>query len=96
MQVNTCTVSSIFTRGISYYGRQRGPLICYPDSDLAMAKQLMEAKGIKQLPVIKRAEDAQREWRRRKIVAILYYDSIWTCVRYLLVSTICHSLFLFL
>lgn len=79
--VNTCTVSSIFSRGISYLGRERGPLICYPDTDLAMAKQLMEAKGIKQLPVIKRAEDAQREWRRRKIVAILYYDSIWTCVR---------------
>ncbi|KAH6795850.1 hypothetical protein C2S51_036836 [Perilla frutescens var. frutescens] len=79
--INTCTVSSIFTRGISYLGRERGLLICYPDTDLAMAKQLMEAKGIKQLPVIKRAADAQIEWRRRKIVAILYYDSIWTCVR---------------
>ncbi|KAI3466359.1 hypothetical protein Pfo_023022 [Paulownia fortunei] len=79
--VNTCTVSSIFTRGISYRGRERGLLICYPDTDLAMAKQLMEAKGIKQLPVIKRAEDAQRERRKRRILAILYYDSIWDCLR---------------
>ncbi|KAL8505369.1 hypothetical protein ACS0TY_016561 [Phlomoides rotata] len=82
--VTTCTVSSIFTRGISYRGRERGLLICYPDTDLAMAKQLMEAKGIKQLPVIKRSEDAQRERRRRRIVAILYYESIWSCLRYLL------------
>ncbi|KAK6154515.1 hypothetical protein DH2020_008763 [Rehmannia glutinosa] len=81
VDVNTCTVSSIFTRGISYRGRERGLLICYPDTDLAMAKQLMEAKGIKQLPVIKRAEDAQRERRKRRIVAILYYDSIWNCLR---------------
>ncbi|KAK6133067.1 hypothetical protein DH2020_033106 [Rehmannia glutinosa] len=81
VDVNACTVSSIFTRGISYRGRERGLLICYPDTDLAMAKQLMEAKGIKQLPVIKRAEDAQRERRKRRIVAILYYDSIWNCLR---------------
>ncbi|KAG6387506.1 hypothetical protein SASPL_152698 [Salvia splendens] len=79
--VNTCTISSILTRGISYNGRECGPLICYPDTDLAMAKQLMEAKGIKQLPVIKRAEDGQRERRRRKIAGVLYYDSIWTCLR---------------
>ncbi|PIN11869.1 Cl- channel CLC-3 and related proteins (CLC superfamily) [Handroanthus impetiginosus] len=78
--VKTCTVSSIFTRGISYRGRQRGLLFCYPDTDLGMAKQLMEAKGIKQLPVIKRAEDSLREQKRR-IVAILYYDSIWTYLR---------------
>ncbi|XP_042045660.1 chloride channel protein CLC-f-like [Salvia splendens] len=79
--VNTCTISSILTRGISYNGRECGPLICYPDTDLTMAKQLMEAKGIKQLPVIKRAEDGQRERRRRKIAGVLYYDSIWTCLR---------------
>ncbi|KAL3614753.1 hypothetical protein CASFOL_041510 [Castilleja foliolosa] len=81
VDVNACTVSSIFTRGISYRGRERGLLICYPDTELAMAKQLMEAKGIKQLPVIKRAEGVQREPRIRKIVAILYYDSIWNCLR---------------
>ncbi|KAL3851069.1 hypothetical protein ACJIZ3_012951 [Penstemon smallii] len=78
--VTTCTVSSIFTRGISYRGRERGLLICHPDTDLAMAKQLMEAKGIKQVPVVKRAEDGRRELKRR-IVAILYYDSIWNCLR---------------
>ncbi|KAL7103257.1 hypothetical protein ACP275_08G169000 [Erythranthe tilingii] len=78
---NTCTVSSIFNRGMSFRGRERGPLICYPDTDLAMAKQLMEAKGIKQLPVLKRAESSQREQKRRRIAAILYYDSIWNCLR---------------
>lgn len=78
--VNTCLVSSICTRGISYRGRERGLLTCYPDTDLAIAKELMEAKGIKQLPVIKRSRELQRRTKQR-IVAILHYDSIWNCLR---------------
>ncbi|GFS45236.1 chloride channel F [Actinidia rufa] len=75
-EVNTCLISSICTRGISYRGQERGLLTCYPDTDLAIAKKLMEAKGIKQLPVVKRGGDFHRE-RKRRIFAILYYDSIW-------------------
>nr|GEV18716.1 chloride channel protein CLC-f-like [Tanacetum cinerariifolium] len=56
-----CLVSSVCTRGISYRGRKRGLLTCYPDTDLAIAKKLMEAKGIKQLPVVQRAVDFQEE-----------------------------------
>lgn len=78
--VNTCLVSSICTRGISYRGRERGLLTCYPDTDLAIARELMEAKGIKQLPVIKRSRELQRR-RKQRIVAILHYDSIWNCLR---------------
>ncbi|XP_022848344.1 chloride channel protein CLC-f [Olea europaea var. sylvestris] len=77
--VNTCTISSVCTRRISYRGRERGLLICYPDTDLVMAKQLMEAKGIKQLPVVKRGEGLRE--RERRVVAILYYDSIWNFLR---------------
>ncbi|KAJ4725444.1 Chloride channel protein [Melia azedarach] len=73
-------VSSICTRGISYRGRERGLLTCYPDTDLAVAKELMEAKGIKQLPVVKHARELQRR-RKHRIVAILHYDSIWNCLR---------------
>ncbi|KAI8011182.1 putative amino acid permease 7 [Camellia lanceoleosa] len=80
LMVNTCLVSSICTRGISYRGRERGLLTCYPDTDLAIAKKLMEARGIKQLPVVKRGGEFQRE-RKHRIVAILYYDSIWNCLR---------------
>ncbi|KAI8010665.1 Chloride channel protein CLC-f [Camellia lanceoleosa] len=61
LMVNTCLVSSICTRGISYRGRERGLLTCYPDTDLAIAKKLMEARGIKQLPVVKRGGEFQRE-----------------------------------
>lgn len=68
------------TKGISYRGRERGLLTCYTDTDLAIAKKLMEAKGIKQLPVVKRGGGFQRE-RRRRIGAILYYDSILYCLR---------------
>ncbi|KAJ0586030.1 putative chloride channel, voltage gated, chloride channel, core [Helianthus annuus] len=73
-------VSSVCTRWISYRGRKRGLLTCYPDTDLAIAKNLMEAKGIKQLPVVQRAVDFREEGKRR-IVAILYYHSIWNCLR---------------
>ncbi|KAJ8542780.1 hypothetical protein K7X08_005303 [Anisodus acutangulus] len=72
---NTCLVSSICTRGISYRGQDCGLLTCYPDTDLAIAKQLMEAKGIKQLPVVKRGGEFRRE-RKRRIIALLHYDSV--------------------
>lgn len=78
--VNTCLVSSICTRGISYRGRTRGLLTCYPDTDLAIARELMEAKGIKQLPVVKRGADPQKE-RKRRLIAILHHDSILNCLR---------------
>ncbi|KAG9159855.1 hypothetical protein Leryth_007869 [Lithospermum erythrorhizon] len=79
---NVCSnfVSSICTRGISCRGKRCGLLTCYPDTDLATAKQLMEAKGIKQLPVVKRIGDFQKE-RKHKIVAVLFYDSIWNYLR---------------
>uniref|UniRef100_A0A5B6YJ89 Chloride channel protein n=1 Tax=Davidia involucrata TaxID=16924 RepID=A0A5B6YJ89_DAVIN len=80
LEVNTYLVSSIYTRGISYRGQERGLLTCYPDTDLAIAKKLMEAKGIKQLPVVKRGGEFHRT-RKRRIVAILYYDSIWNTLR---------------
>nr|GLL22462.1 chloride channel protein CLC-f [Ipomoea trifida] len=49
-------------------------------TELAMAKQLMEAKGIKQLPVVKRGRDIQKE-RKRRVIAILNYGSIWDSIR---------------
>lgn len=73
-------VSSICTRGINYRGHKRGLLTCYPDTDLAIAKQLMEAKGIKQLPVVSRGVDF-KEQRKRRLIALLSYDSIWRCIR---------------
>lgn len=73
-------MSCVCTRGISYRGRPRGLLTCYPDTDLASAKELMEAKGIKQLPVVKRGGELKKE-RKRRIVAILHYDSILDFLR---------------
>ncbi|CAK7323904.1 unnamed protein product [Dovyalis caffra] len=80
IDVNTRLVSTVCTRGISYRGQSRGLLTCYADTDLAMAKELMEAKGIKQLPVVKRSGGSRKDWKRR-VVAILHYDSIWICLR---------------
>ncbi|KAH0997723.1 hypothetical protein GBA52_021587 [Prunus armeniaca] len=80
LDANTCLVSSVCTRGISYCGRARGIFTCYPDTDLAMAKELMEAKDIRQLPVVKRVREPSKEIKRR-IVAILHYSSILNCLR---------------
>ncbi|KAM3743776.1 hypothetical protein ACB098_06G000800 [Castanea mollissima] len=80
LDVSACLVSSVCTRGLSYRGRERGLLTCYPDTNLAVAKELMEAKGIKQLPVVKRSVESNKE-RKRRIIALLHYDSIWNCLR---------------
>ncbi|OWM85951.1 chloride channel protein CLC-f [Punica granatum] len=76
----TCPVASVCTRKIIYRGQERGLLTCYPEMDLEIAKELMEAKGIKQLPVVKRGGEPWKG-RKRRIVAILYYDLIWGCLR---------------
>ncbi|KAK3200204.1 hypothetical protein Dsin_023619 [Dipteronia sinensis] len=73
-------VSSVCTQRIIYRGRERGLLTCYPDTNLEIAKEIMEARGIKQLPVIKRDRKHQRQ-KKQRIVAILHYDSIWNCLR---------------
>ncbi|KAK1440152.1 hypothetical protein QVD17_05977 [Tagetes erecta] len=78
-ELSDSSVSSICTRGIKYRGLKRGLITCYPDTDLATAKKLMEAREIKQLPVVQRGVDLQE--RKRRIVAILYYHSIWSCLR---------------
>ncbi|KAF5781351.1 putative CBS domain, chloride channel, voltage gated, chloride channel, core [Helianthus annuus] len=72
-------VSSICTRGISYRGLKRGLISCYPDTDLAIAKKLMEARDVKQLPVVQRGVGFKEE-RKRRIVGVLYYHSIWSCL----------------
>ncbi|WOL12342.1 chloride channel protein CLC-f [Canna indica] len=78
--VNIYTVSSCITRGFRYRGRENGLLTCFPETDLTTAKQLMEAKGIKQLPVVKRGA-GRRSDRKRRLVGLLYYDSIGYCLR---------------
>jgi CBS domain-containing protein len=55
-------------------------LTCFPDTDLTTAKNLMEARGIKQLPVVKRGVGHRTEGKR-KLIALLYYDSIGHCLQ---------------
>lgn len=47
--------------------------------DLTTAKEIMEAKGIKQLPVVRRGELGKE--RKRRILGLLYYDAIGLCLR---------------
>ncbi|XP_034571257.2 chloride channel protein CLC-f isoform X2 [Setaria viridis] len=54
--------------------------VCLHDTDLTTAKNLMEAKGIKQLPVVKRGV-GHRTAGKRKPIALLHYDSIGCCLR---------------
>ncbi|KAK9674334.1 hypothetical protein RND81_12G226400 [Saponaria officinalis] len=73
--VYASAVYSVCTRAMNYRGIERSVLTCYPDTDLLTARDLMEAKGIKQLPVVMRGGDSKEE-RRRRIVAVLHYGSI--------------------
>ncbi|KAK4778821.1 hypothetical protein SAY86_006349 [Trapa natans] len=76
----TCPVSTVCTRKIICHGQERGILTCYPDTELETAKEIMEARDIKQLPVVKRGGEP-RTGRKRRIVGILHYDFIWSCLR---------------
>ncbi|KAJ3707457.1 hypothetical protein LUZ61_011162 [Rhynchospora tenuis] len=77
---NSSLISSCLTRGFQYRGSERGILTCFQDTDLTTAKELMEAKGIKQLPVVKRGKSRGKDGRRR-LIGLLYYDSIGRCLR---------------
>ncbi|CAN6280165.1 unnamed protein product [Urochloa humidicola] len=77
---NSSSISSCATRGFQYRESERGLLTCFPDTDLTTAKNLMEAKGIKQLPVVKRGV-GHRTAGKRKPIALLHYDSIGFCLR---------------
>uniref|UniRef100_A0A1J3IUQ3 Chloride channel protein n=1 Tax=Noccaea caerulescens TaxID=107243 RepID=A0A1J3IUQ3_NOCCA len=77
---NTCPVSSVCTKKISYRGQERGLLTCYPDATVGVAKELMEARGVKQLPVVKRGE-VTHKGKKNKLLGLLHYDSIWTFLR---------------
>uniref|UniRef100_A0A1J3CYU6 Chloride channel protein n=1 Tax=Noccaea caerulescens TaxID=107243 RepID=A0A1J3CYU6_NOCCA len=77
---NTCQVSSVCTKKISYRGQERGLLTCYPDATVGVAKELMEARGVKQLPVVKRGE-VTHKGKKSKLLGLLHYDSIWTFLR---------------
>ncbi|KAI0503983.1 hypothetical protein KFK09_014930 [Dendrobium nobile] len=78
--INTCQISSCFTRGFQYRGVERGILTCFPDTDLTIAKELMEAKGIKQLPVVARCRETIN-YGKRRLVGLLNYDAIERCLR---------------
>lgn len=96
LQDNSSSISSCLTRGFQYRGSERGLLTCFPDTDLTTAKSLMEARGIKQLPVVKRGV-AHRTAGKRRPIALLHYDSIGCCVRLVISSymlALCQS-FLF-
>ncbi|XP_062191597.1 chloride channel protein CLC-f-like [Phragmites australis] len=80
LDANSTLVSSCFTRGFQFHGNERGLVTCFPDTDLSTAKVLMEVKGVKQLPVVKRGA-GRRNDGRRKVLGLLHYDSIGWCLR---------------
>ncbi|XP_010542481.1 PREDICTED: chloride channel protein CLC-f-like [Tarenaya hassleriana] len=77
---NLCPVSSVCTRKISYRGQERGLLTCYPGTMVGVAKELMEAGGIKQLPVVKRSKEPHKG-NRRRVLGLVHYDSISSFLR---------------
>ncbi|XP_078443437.1 chloride channel F isoform X2 [Wolffia australiana] len=79
-QVGNCQVSTICTRWTRIEGRWSGLVTCFPDTDLSTAIQLMEAKNVKHLPVVRRGGDWRRDGKR-KLSGLIHYDSISHCLR---------------
>ena len=73
-------MSSICTHGTNHNGRICGLVTCFPDTDLTTVVQLMEAKNVKHLPIVERGGNLSMEGKR-KLLGIIYYDSISYCLR---------------
>ncbi|PKA51354.1 Chloride channel protein CLC-f [Apostasia shenzhenica] len=80
LNVDVCPISSRLTQLFQHRVGESAIMACFPDTDLTTAKALMEAKGIKQLPVVQRGT-YHRNRRKRRVVGLLKYNSIDHCLR---------------
>ncbi|OEL16289.1 Chloride channel protein CLC-f [Dichanthelium oligosanthes] len=76
LDANSSPVSSCLTRGFQFHGNERGLVTCFPDTDLSTAKVLMEVKGIKQLPVVKRGAGRRNDGRHVFAVLSIFREEL--------------------
>ena len=84
-----CLVSSVCTRGMSYRGRERGLLTCYPNTSLTMAKELMEAKALSNYQWLIVVEIAVERGSEESLIFLIMMHALWHCLRFILLSDTC-------
>lgn len=83
-------VVAICTRHSGIAGDPPNLVVCYPDTNLHAAEELMLPRGLHQLPVVTRI-GSQWQDRGHKVVGVLHRESIPICTRYNSCPHITHS-----
>lgn len=80
VQVDTMLVAAICTTSIQNVADGHNVVVCYPDTTLQAAEELMQPRGLHQLPVVTRVG---RQWQDRghKVVGVLHREAIPLCIK---------------
>jgi CBS domain-containing protein len=78
VEVESTLVAAICTGKGENQGIGTNLVVCYPDMNLQMAKDLMVQHGFRQLPVVTRKGT---QWQYHKLVGLLDDDGITRCVK---------------
>lgn len=80
VEVDTMLVAAICTSSIENVADGHNIVVCYPDTTLRAAEELMQPRGLRQLPVVTRVG---RQWQDRghKVVGLLHRETISQCVK---------------
>lgn len=73
-------VAAICTTSIENVADGHNIVVCYPDTTLQAAEDLMQPRGLHQLPVVTRVG---RQWQDRghKVVGVLHREAIPQCIK---------------
>ncbi|KAG0624168.1 hypothetical protein M758_3G228900 [Ceratodon purpureus] len=80
VEVDMMLVAAICTSGIENVADGHNIVVCYPDTTLGAAEELMQPRGLHQLPVVTRIG---RQWQDRghKVVGLLHREAISQCIK---------------
>jgi len=80
VQTDTILVAAICTSNIESGSDGHNIAVCYPDTSLKDAEELMQSRNLIQLPVVTRFG---RQWQDRghKVVGVLHRETIPKCIK---------------
>jgi len=73
-------VAAICTSNIESGSNSQNIVVCYPDTSLSDAQELMKLRSLLQLPIV---THVGRQWqdRNNKVVGVLYCEAIPQCIK---------------
>lgn len=80
MQTDNILVAAICTSSIENAYDGLSIAVCFPDTSLRAAEELMQSRGLLQIPVVTRVG---RQWQDRghKVVGVLHLERIPSCLK---------------